>query len=96
MPVGLNQIAGIRAGQRGVLKVRSSRVGPAQVRVGQVGEIKARSSRVGPAEVRIGEVSVCIVDDITREIRIREVGMAEVCAGRAWPHKSWLLARRLH
>ena len=36
MPVGLNQIAGIRAGQRGEIKVRSSRVGPAQVRVGEV------------------------------------------------------------
>ena len=36
VPVGLNQIAGIRAGQRGVLKVRSSRVGPAQVRAGEV------------------------------------------------------------
>ena len=36
VPVGLNQIAGIRAGQRGEMKVRSSRVGPAQVRVGEV------------------------------------------------------------
>src|ERR1043165_6338952 len=80
VPVGLNQIAGSRAGQRGV-KVSSADVGPAQIRTGQVGEIKVRSSRVGPAEVRIGEVSVCIVDDITIEIRIREVGMAEVCAG---------------
>ena len=54
MPVGLNQIAGIRAGQRGVLKVRSSRVGPAQVRVGEVsaGEMSPSSYRIHHKMIR--------------------------------------------
>ena len=48
VPVGLNQIAGVRAGQRGEIKVRSSRVGPAQVRAGEVsaGEVTDSSSRI--------------------------------------------------
>ena len=49
MPVGLNQIAGIRAGERGELKVRSSRVGPAQVRAGEVSagdEVSPYSSQI--------------------------------------------------
>jgi hypothetical protein len=36
VPVGLNQITGIRTGERGDIKVRSSRVGRAQVCVGEI------------------------------------------------------------
>jgi hypothetical protein len=57
--------------------------------------LKVRTSRVGPAEVRAGEVSagddgltevvtifIVIRKRKTRELRIREVGLAEVCAGQ--------------
>ena len=69
MPVGLNQIVGIRASQSGILKDRTSCVGSIQVRAGEV------RTGAGPA---LGFVA----EEKTRETRIREVGPAQVRAAK--------------
>ena len=80
MPVGLNQIAGIRAGQRGELKVRSSRVGPAQVRAGEVGVMTG--SIVVTSEIRIREVGLVRFAPVRKfafvRLACRSVGVVKV------------------
>ena len=75
VPVGLNQIGCIRAGQRGEVKVRSSRVGPAQICAGEV-------SAGEDDFTEVVTVFIIIWIRITREIRIGEVGLAQVRAGQ--------------
>ena len=88
VPVGLNQIARIRAVQRGEIKVRSSRVGPAEVRVGQYDFAEVRTSQVGLAEISVGQtgrVRFAFVRLAPLRFALVSVAMVKSALVRFWP-----------